>query len=122
MKLLKEFTSLSDAEALSERLRKKGVITHVSSTHSKQLGALATGAVKVGVWVVVNEQTHDATALLKNNRHTVATALTEEEMKLLENEGAKQVTRTVNTALNKLALVVVSIILLVVAYSVLSNS
>ena len=46
MKLLKKFTATSDAEALVERLRAKGVLVHISSTNSKQPGAIATGAVK----------------------------------------------------------------------------
>ncbi|GAA3916748.1 hypothetical protein [Litoribacillus peritrichatus] len=55
MKLLKEFTSISDAEALAEKLRQKGVLTHISNTNSNQLGGHATGAIKVEVWVVISE-------------------------------------------------------------------
>jgi hypothetical protein len=122
MKLLEEFTSLSDAETLSERLREKGILTHVSSVHSKQLGALVTGAVKVGVWVVLNEQVHDAKALLKNRHHNVANPLTEKDMEALDSKAANQISRTANTVLNKLAIAVATMIMLVVAYSVLSNS
>ena len=122
MKLLKEFTSTSDAEALVERLRAEGVLTHLSSTNSKQLGAIATGAVKVGVWAVLNEQVNDAVALVANNKHVVEFALTEEEMLHLESQAKESVAGPVNSVLIKLAVAFAAIIIMVVAYNVLSNS
>lgn len=80
MILLKEYVSEIDADNLAERLRRKGVFTHVSGKQSKQLGALVTGAVKVGVWAVLDHQVKDAIALLSNNKHQVENPLTEEEM------------------------------------------
>jgi len=122
MKLLKEFTSTSDAEALVKRLRAKGVLTQLSSKSSKQLGAIATGAVKVGVWAVLNEQVNDAVALVANNKHIVEYALTEEEMLQLESQAKESMGSSVNSFLNKFAVVFISIIIMAVAYSVLSNS
>lgn len=84
MILLREFTSEIDAERLSQRLRVRGILTHVSGKQSKQLGALVTGTVKVGVWAVLEDQTGDAIALVTNNRHQVVSPLTEEEMLEIE--------------------------------------
>ncbi|AQQ67656.1 hypothetical protein Mag101_08405 [Microbulbifer agarilyticus] len=122
MKLLREFTSLSDAELLSNRLRSKGILTHISGVNSKQLGAIATGTVKVGVWAVLNEQVDDATALLTNSRHTVRHQLTEEEMSRLESESQGKVAASLSSLLNKLVFALVALMIMVVAYSVLSNS
>jgi len=105
-----------------KRLRAKGVLTQLSSKSSKQLGAIATGAVKVGVWAVLNEQVNDAVALVANNKHIVEYALTEEEMLQLESQAKESMGSSVNSFLNKFAVVFISIIIMAVAYSVLSNS
>lgn len=122
MKLLKEFESLADAEALENRLRAKGILTHISSAASKQLGAIATGATKVGVWAVLNEQVDDAVALLGNNKHIVKHFLAEEEMKNLEIESKSKMANAVKSGLNKLAIAIVLVVTTVVAYNVLSES
>lgn len=120
MKLLKEFSSASDAEALVERLRAKGVLTHLSGMNSRRLGAIATGAMQVGVWAVLNEQVDDAIALLTNNIHLVENPLTEEEMLNLESQAKASMTSSVNSGLNKLAVALLAILIMVAAYSVLS--
>lgn len=84
MILLKEYSSEIDADRLAERLRAKGVLTHVSARQSKQIGSFVTGALKVGVWAVLDQQANDAVALLSNKQHTVEHPLTEEEMIELE--------------------------------------
>ena len=122
MKLLKEFTSISDAEVLVEKLRKKGVLTHISSTNSNQLGGHATGAIKVGVWVVVSEQFNDAVAYLTNHKHMVSNPLSETEMDLIEAKAKEQMNKSINNVLNKLAITFISIIFIVLAFYVLSNS
>ena len=122
MKLLKEFTSVSDAEALVERLRKKGVLAHISSANSKQIGAIATGGVKVGVWAVLDQQVNDAAALVSNNKHIVESALTEVEMLHLERQAKEGLAGSVNSTLNKLAVAFAVIVVMLVAYNVLSNS
>ena len=119
MKLIREYTSLTDAEAFAKRLRKKGVLTQISSVNSKQLGAMVTGAVKVGVWVVLDEQADDAASLLNNKRHAVQHLLTEEEMKLLESGAKEQMDNSINTALKILGIAFGVIIVLVIAYSAL---
>lgn len=96
MILLKEFDNLIDAESLAERLRSNGVLTHISGKHANHLGPAVTGAIKVGVWVVLDHQAQDAKALLINTQHQVMQPLTEEEMIMLEAQG--------NHAIGKLGL------------------
>ncbi|MGH1472584.1 MAG: hypothetical protein ACRBCS_15490 [Cellvibrionaceae bacterium] len=122
MKLLKEYTDLSDAENLSERLRRKGILTHVSSKNSKQLGSFQTGAVKVGVWAVLNEQENDAISLLTNKNHKVECQLSEKEMDSIEVKAKNNITGSTNKVLSTLAIGSVSIIIFVIMFNVLSNS
>ena len=77
---------------------------------------------KVEVWAVLNEQVNDTVALLANNKHVVEHMLTEEEMLHLESLAKKSVAGSTNSALNKLAVVFVAILILVVAYNILSSS
>jgi len=116
MILLKQYESEGDAARLAERLRARGVLTHISSIRSKRKGAFTTGAFRVGVWLVLDHQAKDAIALLSNKRHKVENPLTEEEMVELESKiGAS------GGALYHFAVVVISVVvfLLVVSYALL---
>jgi len=86
MKLLKQYYSLEDAEALSRRLEKKGIAIFISSRRSHNLGGLFTGAFKVGVWVILNHQYQDAIQLVANKRHEVLNPLTEDEIQHLKTD------------------------------------
>ena len=96
MRLIAEYGTAHDADIAALEYREKGILTHVSSRYSNGL-RIITGAMSVGLWVVLEEQYEDAEALKKNGEHRPATALTEQEMielealtKLkLENTGSK---------------------------------
>lgn len=85
MKLLSEFESEEFAEKTSEDFRNKGILTYISSADSKRLGSFKTGALKVGLWVVIDEQYEDALLLLRDPSHQVKVHLSSEEMQLLED-------------------------------------
>lgn len=108
MILLKEYENEVYAKSLAERMRTKGILTHVSGIQSKRVGALATGALKVGAWSVLDHQAKDAIALLSNNRHQVENLLTDEEMVELE----AKITSS-GGALYKVAILTLSVIALV---------
>lgn len=84
MKLLVQYSNILDAEYLSERLRNKGVMTYISSSKSHSMGRIQSGALRVGVWVVLESQYEDAFTLLRNKRHKANAPLTKEEMVELE--------------------------------------
>lgn len=105
MILLKEYVSETDADNLAERLRRKGVLTHVSGKQSKQLGTFVTGAVKVGVWAVMDHQAKDAVGLLSNKRYQVEHPLTEDEMVKLESEMASTGGNLSDIAIKALAVI-----------------
>ena len=118
MKLLKEFESVLDSEELAERLKEKGIAVFVSSKHSQSLSKYSTGALNVGLWIVLDVQYEDAKACLKNRRHKVITAISQDEIKIIQSE--------INNSSNGLILKSLSyalafvVILLVIIY-VISN-
>lgn len=120
MKLLCEYASQADAEALSRKLREKGILTHVSARYSRSLSSLYTGAVSSGVWVVLEVQYKDAIALLRSGHHKVENPLTESEMQELEQATKAASFRVMNHYTNKvlagLFLVVLFVFVLYIAY------
>ena len=63
MKLLNKYLTLTDAEDMAERLENQGIVTHISSKRSHSLASHRTGAINVGLWVILENQYQDA---LKN--------------------------------------------------------
>lgn len=120
MKLLCEYLSQADAEALSLKLREKGILTHVSARYSRSLSSLYTGAVSSGVWVVLEVQYKDAVALLHSCHHKVENPLTESEMLELERvtkaTSSKAMNHYTNIILAGLLLVVMLVFVLYIAY------
>jgi hypothetical protein len=84
MKLIALYDDIGEANQHSLLLRQSGVLTHVSSSNSYMLSQIKTGALRVGLWAVLDEQITDAKSLLENPNHIVKTALTEEQMLDLE--------------------------------------
>lgn len=117
MKLIKEFTSITDAEIFAGELRRKGILTHISGINAKQLGAFATGTTEVGVWVVLSEQEQDALHLTLDKNHVVQHALSEDEMDDLEHNAKSQMTGLVNL----LAVSLVAFVLMLIVLSEIST-
>lgn len=123
MKLLCEYASQPDAEALSLKLREKGILTYVSARHSRSLSSLYTGAVSSGVWVVLDVQYKDAIALLRSDHHKVENPLTESEMQELEQATKAASFSAINHYANKaLAVLVLAAIVAFALYVVYASS
>ena len=86
MKLIAEFERAHDADLASIAYREKGILTHVSSRYSNNL-RIITGAMTVGLWVILDDQYADAIALKNNRAHQPVTSLSEDEMIQLEALG-----------------------------------
>ncbi len=103
MNLLAQFNDVSQAEELSYELRERGVLTYVSSSNSFKLSSAQTGAVKVGLWAVLDEQYQDAKSYLDNPSHKIVTAFTQEQLVEIEQEftaaQSKSAQKTVEKAL-----------------------
>ncbi len=88
MKLIQEYSSEFDAESASEKLRKRGILTHISSVQSHRLSSIKTGTLKVGLWVVLNNQYRDGCKILAKKQCKVRNPLSEEQMREIERENA----------------------------------
>ncbi len=91
MKLLNEFSSMSEAEDAEAWFRARGVLTRVESGGASQLYGITSSVVKVGLWVVLDEQVADAEALTTDKRHVVCYKLSATEMQELEDQGKEQI-------------------------------
>ena len=85
MKLVTEFYDLPEAEKISNRMRRAGVMTVVTSKRSYKLSRVKTGALKVGLWVVLDEQYQDAVQLLENHDHKPKRVIPLSEMDEIQN-------------------------------------
>ena len=88
MKILKQFSDLTDAERLAEKLENKGIVTHVSSKRSHSLSRHRTGSINVGVWAVLEHQYQDAYEYLHNPKHKITTGLSSEEILNLKQQSS----------------------------------
>ena len=86
MKLLKEYYDLSDAEHIARKLESKGILTFISCKNSSRLTTRFKGALKVGLWIVLNNQYLDAVAYLNDRNHIIETALTPDDISNLKKQ------------------------------------
>ena len=94
VKLLSTYSSVSDAEDRSRFLESKGIAAFVSSKHSMRLGRYFTGAFRVGLWVILDEQYDDAIRVLNDSHHEVSYKLPQSEIAAIRqsiNTGDKSV-------------------------------
>ncbi|MBE9516436.1 MAG: DUF2007 domain-containing protein [Proteobacteria bacterium] len=123
MKLLEQFSSINDAHELHEHLRSNGILSHLSSKNSYMLSGAKTGALRVGVWVVLDKQWSDAKALMGNTNHKVIYPLSEEEMSEMETNAAHQQSQIVANYFTRLAAwffgLLLSLIIVYVIYGML---
>lgn len=87
MKLIEEYYNQSDAEAAQEQLMKRGILSHVSSKQSHHLSSAHTGAFRVGLWAIIDNQYADACKILSGQQCKVRHPLSEAQMKELESTG-----------------------------------
>lgn len=99
MKLLKQYSSISDAECAAKKLEDRGILTHVSSKQSKALSAQKTGAFHVGLWSVLEHQNYDAISFLQNSKHEITSALSKEELIQLKQQAKTSSFKTINRLL-----------------------
>lgn len=80
MKLVSKFISVVEAESASELLEANGIATFISSKRSNRLGGVFTGAMYVGLWVLLDNQYRDAQSLLHDPGHKVQNKLSRTEI------------------------------------------
>jgi len=114
MKLLQNFTDRNVAEAAAARLRAKGIMTFISSGKSHQLSSTLSGALMVGLWVVIPEQYNDGVALFGDNDHEVSNPIPEEEMAALEAQAKINFQDTSKQFYNRVFTGALAIVLLII--------
>lgn len=124
MKLLDHFYDEEKANNLAWELRKHGVLTHVSSRRSHQLSSAKTGALRVGLWIVMDKQFNDAKKFIKDRNHVIGFKLSEEEMAALEKEAedalSKEMSIFINKSANWIAGIILFAIIGLIAYRVVN--
>ncbi len=114
MILLKQYENLIDAENMASKLEKKGILAHVSSKNSYLLSRHMTGAIKVGLWIVLEKQYDDAESLLKNPKHKITTALPKDEFINLK----KTLIKDTKSKILKVSAVILIILALIISLMV----
>ncbi len=103
MKLITEFFDLSEAERVSNRTRSAGVMTVVTSKRSYSLSRVKTGALKVGLWAVFEDQYDDALQLLDNHNHKPKRAISLTDMDEIQELARIETSNRVKKLLEKSA-------------------
>jgi len=117
MKLITEYDELSKAEEISDRLRRAGVMTVVTGKNSFRLSSSKTGVLKVGLWVVFDDQYKDAILLLKNRKHKPFRKLSLKEINDLDESAKRKLSFSGKKIFEKIAVFITSsIIILLVIY------
>lgn len=120
MRLLRKYLAAEDAYAAQSMLREHGILSSVFGSEAKRMSVF-TGTMEVTLWVLIDEQFNDASALLENENHHVSSALTEEQIQELEANSQ----RNASEAINKVGVwffgSIIIIIVLYVAYGILTE-
>jgi len=77
MKVLERFDDVAEAEVVSEKLRTRGILTHITSNPSAVMGLAPTRSARL--WVVLPEQYLDAENCLKDEDYQPFKPLTQRE-------------------------------------------
>lgn len=87
MKLVNLYIDPADATAAHERLRAAGVMTRLSMVDPHNIKPSKSGAIRIGLSVVFDDQLEDAVKLLENPHHAPKRVITPEEMNEIESPG-----------------------------------
>lgn len=117
MKLITQYIDPGDATDANIRLRNAGVMTTVSSLDPHIISPSKTGALRIGLWVVFDDQFDDAVRLLENPAHVPKRVITIEEMNKIESASKLSMLRSGQRLLQKTATIILGVCLLgLIAY------
>ena len=85
MQLVTQFIDPSDATAANSRLRKAGVMTEITSLDPHIMSGSRTGALRIGLWVVFEDQFDDAVQLLEDPDHVPHRVISLSEMNTINS-------------------------------------
>jgi len=99
MKLLKHYSYASDAEEDAARLELRGIPTHVTAKYSQSMSRLYTGALKAGLWILLDDQYEDAYKFLNNSKHKITTGIDQQEIHRIKKLAKPRVYEALNIAI-----------------------
>lgn len=107
--------NISEAESI---LRERGILATDASEYANiPTYGVAAKSIKKGVWIHLHHQYDDALKVLKNPSHVVATALSQEEMTIIEQAAKQALFSASSTFFSKVATAVfVSALLALLVY------
>ena len=85
MQLVTQFIDPSDATEANSRLRKAGVMTEITSLDPHIMSSSRTGALRIGLWVVFEDQFDDAVRLLEDPDHVPHRVISLSEMNRIKS-------------------------------------
>ena len=85
MQLVTQFIDPSDATEANSRLRKAGVMTEITSLDPHIMSRSRTGALRIGLWVVFEDQFDDAVQLLEDPDHVPHRVISLTEMNKIKS-------------------------------------
>lgn len=119
MQLIEQYHDLYDAQDVAMELRRRGILTHISSKHSHNMSGYITGTFRVGLWAVLDSQYKDACAFVLDRNHEITTGLAEKEIQRIEAQAKQSSTRLFSRFIN---LVLAGLVILAAAVFVLIKS
>ena len=85
MQLVTQFIDPGDATEASTRLREAGVMTEITSLDPHIMSSSRTGALRIGLWVVFEDQFDDAVRLLEDPNHVPQRVISLSEMSKIKS-------------------------------------
>lgn len=120
MRLVRRYFDLANAENDAEFLEGRGIPTHLSSKASFSLGGAHTGAIRVGLWVILNSQFADAVKVLEDPNYPVSSPLSKAQIiELKEQAAVSALDSLFNTVMHWFILSLLVVVLGVVGWNIL---
>ena len=85
MKLVTQFIDPGDATKANTRLREAGVMTEITSLDPHIMSQSRTGALRIGLWVIFEDQFDDAVQLLEDPTHVPNRVISLSEMNKIKS-------------------------------------
>jgi len=122
MKLVTHYVDPGEASGVCARLRAAGVMTEVDSVDPHIVRPSKSGALRVGLWVVFDDQFDDALQLLGNPDHVPQRRISLDEMNKIKSHGDEYSLRSGRECIEILATILFGICLLgLIAYTLYSS-
>lgn len=120
MKLIAYYVDPAEASGVKSRLRKAGVLTELSNEDPHIVRPSRSGAMRIGLWVVHDDQFGDAVKLLENPDHVPKPVIDVEQMNDTKSSMKERSPASENRLFKTLTTIILGICLLgLIVYTVI---